>query len=435
MLETSGPGARKRVAVIGAGISGLAAAHLLAPTHTVVLMEAAPSLGGHARTVLAGKRGDQPVDTGFIVFNRVNYPRLTALFEELDVPVAPSNMSFGASFGAGRFEYALASPAAIFAQRRNLVDPRFLRMLRDIMRFNARAPAAVRDADMTIADLLRDLGTGSWFRDRYLLPFTGAIWSTPTQKVLDFPAETLVRFFRNHALMSYTGQHQWYTVRGGSVEYVRRLSARLEAHGVELRPACRVAAVTRRDDTVRIRPQGGDWEAFDEVVFATHADDALALLTDPSPAEHAALSAIRFQPNEAVLHSDTALMPRRRRVWSSWVYSEDGNVHRPGIGLTYWMNSLQPIPKDDPLFVTLNSTRSIRDELVHDVTTFHHPVYDLAALRAQQTLSDMNGTRNTWFCGAWMRNGFHEDGFASAADVVQAMAARADAPSADMAAA
>ena len=435
MLKMMDTGARRRVAVIGAGISGLAAAHLLAPTHDVVLMEAAPTLGGHARTVLAGKRGDQPVDTGFIVFNRVNYPRLTALFEDLDVPVAPSTMSFGASFGAGRFEYALTSPAAIFAQRRNLVDPRFLRMLRDITRFNARASDAVRDPEMTIADLLRDLGTGSWFRDRYLLPFTGAIWSTPTQKILDFPAETLVRFFRNHALMSYTGQHQWYTVRGGSVEYVRRLAARLSAQGVEIRTACPVAAVERRNQAVQIRPHGGDWEGFDEVVFATHSDDALALLADPTPAERDALSAIRFQPNEAVLHSDTSLMPRRRRVWSSWVYSEDGNTGTPGIGLTYWMNSLQPIPKDDPLFVSLNSTRAIREELVHDVTTFNHPVYDLAALRAQQALGDMNGTLNTWFCGAWMRNGFHEDGFSSAADVVQALAARASAVHTRMAAA
>ena len=435
MLKTMDTGARRRVAVIGGGISGLAAAHLLAPSNEVVLMEAAPALGGHARTVLAGKRGDQPVDTGFIVFNRVNYPRLTALFEELDVATAPSTMSFGASFGAGRFEYALTSPAAIFAQRRNLIDPRFLRMLRDITRFNARAAQAVRDPEMTISDLLRDLGTGSWFRDRYLLPFTGAIWSTPTQRILDFPAETLVRFFRNHALMSYTGQHQWYTVRGGSVEYVRRLAARLVAQGVEIRTACPVAAVRRSDHGARIRPHGGDWEGFDDVVLATHSDDALALLADPTPAERAALSAIRFQPNEAVLHSDVSLMPRRRRVWSSWVYSEDDKAQMPGIGLTYWMNSLQPIPKDDPLFVSLNTTRAIRDELVHDVTTFNHPVYDVAALRAQQSLHDMNGTLNTGFCGAWMRNGFHEDGFASAEDAVRAMAARAGAPRARVAAA
>ncbi len=419
----NGPAARRRVAVIGAGISGLAAAHLSADRDHVTLLEAAPRLGGHARTVIAGRRRDQPVDTGFIVFNRVNYPHLSGLFDALEVPVAPSRMSFGVSMGSGRFEYALRNLDALFAQWRNAADPRFLRMLRDILRFNTRAAEHARD-DITIGELLARLGTGAWFRDRYLLPFSGAIWSTPNIRVLDFPAHAMIRFFRNHALMQLSGQHQWYTVRGGSVEYVRRLETRLRAQGVEIRTRAPVAAVRRGPEGVRLRPQGGDWESYDEVIFATHSDDTLAMLADPSPRERAALGAVRYQPNEAVLHADPGLMPRRRKVWSSWVYTEDTAGPGARIGLTYWMNSLQPIPQDDPLFVTLNGTDRIREELIHDVTTFRHPVYDRAALAAQETLRRSNGANATWFCGAWIRNGFHEDGFASAVDIAERRDAR-----------
>jgi uncharacterized protein len=422
-FETVEPAAR-RIAVIGGGIAGMAAAHLLAPTASVVLFEAAPRLGGHARTVIAGKRGDQPVDTGFIVYNKANYPHLVRLFDDLSVPVTESNMSFGASFGGGRMEYALASVNALFATRANIANPKFLRMLRDILHFNARAEAASQNPGLTIGELLRDLGTGDYFRDYYILPLSGAIWSTPVQGILDFPAHALIRFFKNHALMSLSGQHKWYTVRGGSVEYVRRLHAALDAAGVDIRLSAPVAGVQRTDTGALVRPVGGDWDAFDEVIFATHSDITLPLLQDPNPAERAALSAVRYQANEAVLHADTTMMPKRRSVWSSWVYCEPAGPKPAKIDLTYWMNSLQPIPHDDPLFVTLNSNRPINDRLIHDVNTFHHPVYDLAALAAQDTIRAMNGTRHTWFCGAWMRNGFHEDGFQSAVDVVDAMAAR-----------
>jgi predicted NAD/FAD-binding protein len=402
----------------------MAAAHLLARDHAVVLFEAEKRLGGHARTVIAGKRGDQPVDTGFIVYNKVNYPNLDALFTELGVPVTESNMSFGASIAGGRLEYGLASVNAVFAQRKNLVDPRFLGMLRDIMRFNARALAMPGTHDGTIAEFLAEIGTGSWFRDHYLLPLSGAIWSTPARGILDFPAQALVRFFRNHALLGYYGQHQWYTVRGGSVEYVRRLQSRMTDHGVDLRLGASVAGVRRGPEGAAVRIAGGEWEPFDEIVFATHSDDTLRLLSDATADERAALAAIRYQPNEAVLHADTSLMPKRRLAWASWVYAEPSGPKPDRIDLTYWMNSLQPIPHDDPLFVTLNSNRPIREDLIHDTATFRHPVFDLAALRAQDDLRRMNGQRGTWFCGAWMRNGFHEDGFASAIDVADAIRAR-----------
>lgn len=420
------PAAPRRIAVIGGGIAGMAAAWLLAPGHHVTLIEAAPRLGGHARTVTAGKRGDQAVDTGFIVFNRVNYPNLTAMFEALGVPVTNSDMSFGASFDNGRCEYNLNSLDQIFASRTSLVDPRFLRMIRDLLRFNAGAEAAVAGlpADLTIGGLCDAMGLGRWFRERYIQPFSGAIWSTPTARIMDFPARAMVDFFRNHALMGYRGQHQWMTVQGGSVEYVRRLERDLRVRGVAIRTGAPALGVRRGPAGAMVRMHGGDWERFDEVILATHSDVTLRLLEDPTAAERAALGAVRYQDNHAVLHADASVMPRRSKVWASWTYTERGPEDRERISLTYWMNSLQPIPRDDLMLVTLNATRPIRDELIYDAHTFRHPVFDLGAFRAQAAIRAFNGTRGTWFCGAWMRNGFHEDGFASAVDVVQAMSAR-----------
>ena len=319
-----------RIAVIGGGISGMAAAHLLAADHTVVLFEAEPQLGGHARTVIAGKRRDQPVDTGFIVFNKVNYPNLLGLFDKLDVPIAESSMSFGASIRGGWLEYALASLDQIFAQRGNLASPGFLRMLRDILYFNKQAATTVIPG-MTLRDLLATLGTGNWFRDYYILPISGAIWSTPSLGVLDFPAETLVRFFQNHALMSVTGQHQWYTVQGGSVQYVSRLQRAMTRQGVDIRTATPVAGVRRTAMGVLVRAVGGEWELFDEVVFATHSNDTLRLLEAPTETERAALSAVRYQPNTAVLHADTAQMPKSRKAWASWVYTEPAGERQTGL--------------------------------------------------------------------------------------------------------
>ena len=410
--------ARRNIAVIGAGISGMGAAYMLGSDCRVTLFEAGPKLGGHARTIIAGKNGDQPVDTGFIVFNYANYPHLAALFAELDVPVVPSNMSFGASIDGGRIEYALTDMNAVFAQRRNMVNPAFLRMLRDIFRFNKHALSFAKDRTMTIAEFLQVLGTGRYFRDYYLSPLSGAIWSTPTEKIMDFPAHAMINFFENHALLNYSGQHQWYTVKGGSVEYVSRLAAALRARGVETRLKSDVSAVRRTAHGVELRAAGGEWEAFDEVVFATHSDDTLALLSDASAEERAALGAIRYQPNDITLHADASIMPKRRATWASWVYTEDRERTTDRIDLTYWMNSLQPIPQNDPHFVTLNTKRTIREELIYDQVTLRHPVFDLGALAAQEQVAAFNGTRNTWFCGAWMRNGFHEDGLASAVAVV-----------------
>ena len=413
--------APRKIAVIGAGISGMGVAHMLADTHHVTLFEAEPRLGGHARTIVAGKNGDQPVDTGFIVFNYANYPHMAALFDRLDVPVVKSNMSFGASLKGGQLEYALTSLSALFAQKRNIVNPKFLGMVRDILKFNAQALIIAQDRSLTTGQFLAQLGTGDWFRDYYLLPLSGAIWSTPVEQIMDFPAYAMIQFFENHALLNTTGQHQWFTVQGGSVEYVRRLGDAMRAQGVTFRLGTPIDAVRRLHLGAEVKARGGEWETFDEVIFATHSDDTLRLLADPTPDEKANLGAIAYQPNDIVLHADPAVMPQRKVVWSSWNYTEIMGKQSDKIDLTYWMNSLQPIPQDDPHFVTLNSTRPIRQELIYDQVTLRHPVYDMAALDAQDRIRATNGTRNTWFCGAWMRHGFHEDGLSSAVDVVEAL--------------
>lgn len=417
--------APKKIAVIGAGISGMGAAHALAQNHQVVLYEAEGRLGGHARTRMAGKNGDQAVDTGFIVFNYANYPHLTKLFGDLDVPVTKSNMSFGASFSGGRMEYGLASMNALFAQRSNIASPRFLRMVRDILKFNAKGLEASQDETLTIGQLLKKLKLSDYFRDHYLLPFSGAIWSTPKEKILDFPAYAMMKFFDNHALLSATGQHQWYTVDGGSREYVTRLGADMLKRGVETRLGAPIDAVRRTQAGAEVKTHGAEWEAFDEVVFATHSDDTLAMLSDATAVEQSVLGAVRYQPNKVVLHSDTSIMPKRRQVWSSWIYSEDAQRTDTEINLTYWMNSLQPWLKAEEMMVTLNSNRPIKEELIWDEVTLRHPVYDLEAIAAQQAAAAMNGANRTWFCGAWMKNGFHEDGLSSALEVVGSLNARA----------
>lgn len=416
---------RRKIAVIGGGISGMGAAHFMSNSDNVVLFEAEPRLGGHARTVIAGQDSNQPVDMGFIVFNHANYPELAALFKDLDVPITKSNMSFGASVRGGRVEYALASLDSIFAQRRNLLDLRFLRMCRDILKFNSRGLDIARGRDLSIGELLKELGTAEWFKDYYLLPLSGAIWSTPKEKIMDFPAASLMQFFKNHALLGVTGQHQWYTVQDGSVEYVRRLEARMLARGVDIRLKAPISSVRRQNGQVTVTPKGGVPETFDEVIFATHSDDTLALLADARAHEQDLLGAIAYQPNEVVLHCDASVMPRCKKCWSSWVYTERSSQASQQLDLTYWMNSLQPIPKDDPLFVTLNSTHSIRDEFIYNQTNFRHPVYDAKALRAQKLIKMRNGENNTWYCGAWMKHGFHEDGLLSAMDVAQQLGSRA----------
>ena len=407
-----------RVAVVGGGVAGLSAALVLGEHAKVTLFEAERRLGGHARTVMAGRRGDRAVDTGFIVFNHATYPHLGRLFRELDVPLERSDMSFGASLDGGRIEYAFSDPRGLFAQPSNALSLAFLGMLRDAARFGRRAEATAKEGQ-TVGELIGalGLGLGDGFRRFYLRPLCGAIWSTPEGEVENFPATFLVRFLRNHGLLGLTGQHPWWTVQGGAAVYVERLARRLAAIGVELRAGAPVTAVRRDREGVSVTPRGGLPERFDRVVLACHPDQSLRLLAEATGAERRLLGAIRYRPNRALLHADPTRMPRRRACWSSWVYRSAGGTE----SVTYWMNRLQNLPADDPLFVSLNPERPIRDELVYDETEFHHPVYDLAAIRAQEEIAAIQGANRTWYAGAWLRNGFHEDGIASAMRVARAM--------------
>lgn len=415
------PVTTQRIAVIGGGISGLAAAYLLAPHNAVTVFEAALKLGGHARTVKAGMRGDQLVDTGFIVFNYTNYPHLTRMFQELDVPVAKSDMSFGASINDGTIEYGLGDLRALTAQRKNLLRPGFARMVRDILRFNALAEGLAKDESTTIGELMAALKLGDWFQRFYLMPLCGAIWSTPPNEIRNFPARALVQFFRNHALLSTSGQHQWWTVDGGSTEYVRRLEHHLRGRGVAIRTGTPVHSVARNGEQSTVHSSAGPHAPFDQVVFACHSDQALKLIAQPTPQERDALSAIRFQDNQVFLHRDVNQMPKRKAVWSSWVYKADTTKPEPSMGVTYWMNRLQNIPEGDPLFVSLNPSQTIPDHMIYDQKTFRHPVFDGPALRAQNKLKEIQGHNNTWFAGAYTRHGFHEDGFASAVRIARGL--------------
>ena len=411
-----------RIAIIGTGISGLGSAYLLHPQHEITVYEKAARVGGHSRTVTVDYDG-QPiaVDTGFIVFNQPNYPNLCGLFAHLGVPTHASNMSFAASIRDGWLEWGARDLDSVIGQRRNLLRPQFGLLLRDVMIFNAQAQNMVeRHPELSLEGLIRKLGLGDWFRRYYLLPMSGAIWSCPPCEMMHFPARSLVRFFANHHLLSSSGQPRWYTVTGGAKEYVRRLIVPF-AH--RIRTACGAVAITRDNGKVQIRDTLGETATYDRVVIAAHGDESLALLKDASAAERGALSAFRYQKNRAVLHRDLGMMPRRRRCWASWVYSSDGDFLHPRITVTYWMNLLQGIDNRHPLFVSLNPKREIPAHLVFDEAEFDHPVFDSAVLAAQPRLAALQGSRNTWFAGAHLGYGFHEDGLASAVRVARAIGA------------
>ncbi|MBL6939800.1 MAG: FAD-dependent oxidoreductase [Alphaproteobacteria bacterium] len=407
-----------KIAIIGTGISGLGAAYLLNRKHEITVYEKAARIGGHSRTVIVDHGGKRiPVDTGFIVFNEKNYPHLSAMFRHLDVATHKSNMTFAASIRDGWLEWGAKDTNAVFGQRRNLLNPRFGLLIRDVLRFNAQAEeTAERNPDLTLDEFLALLRLGDWFRRFYLLPMCSAIWSCPPREMMRFPARTLIRFMANHHLLSASGQPQWMTVTGGSQEYVRRLTASF-AHCIRLN--CGAASVTRDERGVTVADATGRREHFDQVVFASHADETLRLLADADDHERAVLSNFRYQPNLAVLHRDTSVMPKSRHCWASWVYASDGSLDEPRLSVTYWMNLLQGIPNETPLFVTLNPKAPIAPDKVFDTHLFDHPVFDHDAVAAQGDVQAMQGRRGTFFCGAHLRHGFHEDGLASAVHVAR----------------
>jgi hypothetical protein len=413
-----------KIAIIGTGIAGLSVSYLLHPKHHITVYEKEARLGGHSRTITV-EHGDRiiPVDTGFIVFNERNYPNLTALFRILGVRIKDSDMTYAMTAAGGAFEWGAKNLNTVFGQRRNIVNPRFLKLFGEVMRFNREVAArAKNEPTITLGQLIDAMDLSQAFRQYYLLPMAGAIWSSPPKQMLAFPARVFVTFFENHSLLSMSGQPQWLTVDGGSVKYVQKIA---KALGDSVRLNCAATRVERTASGAKVDDATGASELYDHVVLACHSDEALALLADAGDAERTALGAIRYQKNDAILHKDPRFMPKRRRCWASWNYHSDGRGDEPAVTLTYWMNNLQKIDERYPLFVTLNPTEKVPDEHVFDRHVFHHPVFDGPAIAAQARLGRMQGQRNTWFCGAYMRHGFHEDGLVSAMAVAEALGAPA----------
>lgn len=410
----------RRIAIIGSGIAGMSSAYLLHKQHDITLYEKSADIGGHSRTRVVDYGGRKiAVDTGFIVFNHRNYPHLCAMFKHLGVPTQKSDMTFAITINNGAIEWGAKNPNAVFGQRRNLLRPQFYGFVRDIFRFNRLAlKTAERHVELTLGQLLDKLRMGDWYRRYFILPIGGAIWSSSLDEMLSFPALLFTRFFKAHGLLSAIGQPQWYTVTGGSVEYVKRLTG---PYRDKIRSGCGAVAVTRRNGRVQVTDAKGVTEEYDELVLACHGNEALELLQDASDEEKRVLSRFRYSRNRMVLHKDESIMPRRRRCWASWVYHSEEENHKAAIPITYWMNLLQNIDPACPIFVTLNPHREIAAEHVFEEHIFEHPIYSPEATLSQMELPDIQGKAHTWYCGAHWRNGFHEDGIASAVAVAEAL--------------
>ena len=406
-----------KIAVVGAGIAGNVAARELHRDHDVTVFEAGHHVGGHTHThdvEMHGRRWQ--VDTGFIVFNDRTYPNFIALLDELGVASQESSMSFSVRDEAANLEYNGTSLNALFAQRRNLLRPAFLGMVRDILRFNREAPRLLEEpgGELPLGELLARGGYGRAFIEHYAVPMGAAIWSTDPGSMMRFPARFFVRFLHNHGMLTVDDRPTWRTVRGGSARYVERLTAPFRDR---IHLAARVEQVRRIPGGVMVKPCGHEAQRYDAAFLACHSDQALALLADPSPAEREVLSAIPYQANEAVLHTDAGLMPRRRLAWAAWNYHV-----RPGggpVALTYNMNILQRLDAPTPFLVTLNHTDAIDPDRILRRVTYHHPLYTPASVAAQARHREIDGARATYYCGAWLRNGFHEDGVASALAAVR----------------
>lgn len=419
--------ARPKVAIIGSGISGLSAAWLLNGRYDISVFEKDQRVGGHANTVLVpGPQGDTPshtpVDMGFIVYNEANYPNLVALFAHLGVETNESDMSFSASLQGGRIEYSGDSLSSLFAQRSNLFRPRFWAMLRDLVRFYRQAPrdlARLNGSALSLGDYLDDGAYGAAFREDHLLPIAAAIWSAPVGRILDYPAASFIRFHENHGLLKISGRPLWRTVSGGSHVYLSKLTQTFAGQIYRGRAA---AGVRRSAMGVDVLDSFGQREMFDHVIFACHADQALALLDDASSTEQQLLGAFRYSHNLAYLHRDENLMPKRRAVWSSWNYlALESAAPQQELTVTYWMNRLQAIDNANPLFVTLNPACAPRSETIIAQQSYEHPTFDASAMAAQGELWRRQGEGNVWFCGAHFGSGFHEDGLQSGLCVAEAI--------------
>ena len=409
-----------KIAIIGTGISGNIAAYLLNQAHDITVYEKNNYIGGHSRTLEIDYDGKKiPVDTGFIVFNYRNYPLLTGMFKHLEVEAEKSDMSFAASINNSWLEYNTQSLAKLFAQKKNLLRPKYIGMLKDITSFFKESKLILEsgEIDMNLGEFVKNLGLGDWFKRYFLYPMGGAIWSCPIEQMLQFPAYTFIRFFENHGLLATEGQPQWYTVTGGSKQYVEKLTASFDD---KVRLNCAVKSIKRDNNKVEVTDQNGNTEVYDHVVMASHADESLKILSDATHEEKAILSNFTYQKNIAYLHRDVSLMPKNKNAWASWVYlSKEKEDKTPDISVSYWMNLLQNIDDKYPLFVTLNPHTEPDPELVFNRHEFHHPVFTKNAIKAQKEIELIQGKNNTWFCGAYQRYGFHEDGMMSGVNVAK----------------
>ncbi len=424
-----------KVAIVGSGISGLAAAHRLRPHAHVTLFEAGDYFGGHTHTVditLPTAQGPTTwgVDTGFLVYNERTYPQLIALLAELGVVTAPSDMSFSVQVpsptGQNALECRGSNLATVFAQKSNLLNPRFWGMLSDLLRFNRLCTQLAldqQDARLTqpLQAFLDEHRFGAAFRDWYFLPMLGCIWSCPTDQMLQFPVATMIRFCHNHGLLQVSNRPQWYTVVGGAKHYVEKIIASLS----DARLSTPVRRILRDEAGVQVQTDAGS-ERFDHVVLAAHSDQALALLDRPSAAEEAVLGAIRYQPNRAILHTDTSVLPQRQAAWAAWNYERaaDAQQESARVCLHYLLNRLQPLPFEQPVVESLNPVREIANEKILAEFEYSHPVFDLPAIAAQQRVPELQGMQHTWYCGAWTGYGFHEDGLKSGLAAADALLAQ-----------
>jgi predicted NAD/FAD-binding protein len=412
-----------KIGIIGSGVSGLTAAHLLHREHEIVVFEADTRIGGHVHTVdVETSRGHVGIDTGFIVFNDRTYPNFVRLLSMLGVDWQTSSMGFSVRCERSGLEYGGDSLAALFAQRRNLVRPSFHRMLRDVLRFHreARAFLAKSEGDPTLGEFLAERRYSRELVDHYLVPMCAAVWSADPRSVLDIPSRTLLRFFERHGLLSVKDRPQWRVVRGGSARYVEAL---VRPFRDRIRTACPAVRVSRDERGAAVTLRGGDTLRFDRVILACHSDQALALLADPSDAEREILGAIAYQENEAILHTDASVLPRRRRAWSSWNYHLP-EKDRGRATVTYCMNLLQGLDLPETFCVTLNRSDAIDPARIVRRIVYHHPVFTASAVAAQARHDAVDGVRNTHFCGAWWGHGFHEDGVRSALAVCDKLGAR-----------
>jgi len=407
-----------KIAIIGAGISGLGSAYLLSPQHDITLYEKNNYIGGHSRTIDV-QSGDYktPVDTGFIVFNNWNYPNLLGLFKELDVPYQNSDMSFGVSIDNGWLEYG---SDGMFSQRKNIFRPKYYGMLADVLRFNKQALAYIeKDSEITLQQCLDELNMGDWFRRYYMLAMGAAIWSCPVETIMKFPAKTYLRFFKNHGLLSVNNRPQWYTITGGSREYTSRLLASIKD---KVQITCGAKNVKRDGGKVIVIDVNGNVETYDQVVMACHADEALAMIDNPTNNEQDILSGFQYQDNHIIVHSDESFMPTTKKCWASWVYLSEGQEDKKdSVSLTYWMNNLQDLDRDHSIFVTLNPGRRPDEKTIMNEHKFSHPIFDLGAIKSQERINEIQGQNNLWFCGAYQRYGFHEDGLLSAVNIAKQM--------------